>query len=250
VAPTVYVYGVVAGDEAPAVPVDGVEGCPVRTVAGGRLAALVSDLETGALTAARAVRAHWAVLEAAAEHATVVPARFGTILEGDDAVCDELLAPNAEHLERLLARLAGRVQLKVEGRYDEQRLMRAIVAASPPIAALQRRVQGRSEAAGYYDRIRLGEAVAAAVEQRRAADTDHARAALEGAAEAVRVEEARTPDAAFNLSFLVPREQVDAFGAGVAALRDELGDAIALRYVGPLPPYSFAEAELTPAEAA
>jgi hypothetical protein len=245
---TVYVYGVVAAPDAAAVAVDGVDGCAVRIVCGERLGALVSDLDAASLSAARAVRAHWRVLERAAEQTTVVPARFGTVLEDDAAVRRDLLAANAEHLQRLLSALSGKVQLKVEGRYDEERLLHTIVARSPGIAALRRRVQRRSAAAGYYDRIRLGETIVAAVERQRAVDTDRARAALAGLAEADRVEEVRTPDAAFKLSFLVSREAVDAFGAGVAALRDELGDAIAIRYVGPLPAYSFAEAELAPAE--
>jgi hypothetical protein len=42
---------------------------------------------------------------------------------------------------------------------------------------------------------------------------------------------------------------MDAFSSAVAQLGVDLGDAIAIRYVGPLAPYSFAEAELT-AEAA
>jgi hypothetical protein len=250
VAGKVYVYGVVAAGEARDVQVDGVEGCPVRIVAGERLGALASDLERGSLTAARAVRAHWRVLDATAEHLTVVPARFGTVLADDDAVRSQLLEPNAEELGRLLGVLAGRVQLKVEGRYDEPRLLRTIVEGSPSIAALQRRVQSRSAVAGYYDRIGLGEAIAAAVEQRRAADTERARRALAPLAEADRTEEPRTPDTAFNLSFLVARDRLDDFGAGVAALRDELGDGIGVRYVGPLPAYSFAEAQLTPAEVA
>jgi hypothetical protein len=247
---SVYVYGVVAAGDAGAVQVSGVDGFPVRTVAGDRLGALVSDLDAETLTAARAVRAHWGVLDAAAEHATVVPVRFGTVLAGDDAVRDELLTPNADRLERLLAALAGRVQLKVEGRYDEQRLLAGIVAGSPSIARLQRRVQSRSAAAGYYDRINLGQAIAGEVDRRRARDAEHARAVLEPLAEACRVEDARTPDTAFNLSFLVAREGVDDFGAGVAALREAAGDGIAIRFVGPLPPYSFADAELTPAGAA
>ena len=37
-----------------------------------------------------------------------------------------------------------------------------------------------------------------------------------------------------------------AFSATVAALGDELGDRVTMRYVGPLPPYSFVDAELTP----
>ena len=247
---SVYVYGVVAAANADAIRVDGVdgvEGCTVRAVANERLAALVSDLGSGSLSAARAVRAHWHVLDAVAEHATVVPARFGTILEDDAAVRDELLAANADRLQRLLAALDGRVQLKVEGRYDDAHLLRSVLEGSPAIAALQRRVQSRSEAAGYYDRIRLGEAVAEAVGRQRAADTDRARAILTPLAEVDRIEDIRTPDTAFNLSFLVAGDRVDDFGVGVGALRDALGSRIAIRYVGPLPPYSFAETELTPA---
>ncbi len=245
---SVYVYGVVAAPEAAAFAVDGIDGCMVRTLGGDRLGALVSDLDASSLSAARAVRAHWRVLERAAEQATVIPARFGTILEDDDAVRRDLLAANAQHLEQLLTFLTGRVQLKVEGRYDEERLLRAIVEGSPGIAWLRRRMQGRSEAAGYYDRIRLGEAIAAAVERSRTADTSRALSVLGPLAEAERVEEPATSDAAFKLSFLVAREAVDAFGAGVAALRDEFADTIAIRYVGPLPAYSFTEAELRPAE--
>jgi hypothetical protein len=250
VARSVYVYGVVAAAGRDAVRVDGIEGCAVRAIADDRLAALVSDLDDDALSAAQAVRAHWRVLDAAAASTTVVPARFGTILADDAAVRDQVLAADADGLERLLAALADRVQLKVEGRYDEARLMRAIVAASPAIAALRRRIAGRSEAAGYYDRIRLGEAVAAAIDARRAADTDRARAVLAPYAEADRVEDPRTPDTAFNLSFLVARERVDAFGEGVGTLRDAFGDDVAIRYVGPLPPSSFADADLTAAGAA
>jgi hypothetical protein len=245
-----YVYGVVSADTAGAVRVDGVEGCAVRAVTDSRLAALVSDLDADTLTAAQAVRAHWRVLDAAAEQTTVVPARFGTILDDDAAVRDELLAANADRLQQLLATLDGRVQLKVEGRYDEERLMRAIVSGSPAIAALRRRVESRSEAAGYYDRIRLGEAVSTLVQRRRAQDTERARALLAPLATATRVEDARTPDTAFNLSFLVARDRVDAFGAGVAELREALGDAVDVRFVGPLPPYSFAEPEPAGAEVA
>ncbi len=247
---SVYVYGVVAAADAAAVAGAGVDGCTVRAVCGDRLGALVSDLDAQSLSAASAVRAHWRVLDRAAEQTTVVPARFGTVLEDDDAVRRDLLAANAEQLQHLLRSLAGRVQLKVEGRYEEDRLLRAIVQSSPGIAALRRRVQDRSAAAGYYDRIRLGEAIVAAVERRRAADTDRARAVLAPLAEVDRIEEARTPDTAFSLAFLVEREAVEAFGAGVAALRGELGDAVAIRYVGPLPAYSFAEADLASAEVA
>ena len=245
----VYVYGVVAAGEAPQLDTDGVAGCAVRTIAHDELCALVSDLDSTTLTAARAVRAHWRVLEAAGERATVVPARFGTVLASDDAVRDDLLTANADGLSAMLRELAGRVQLRVKGTYDEERLLRDVVAASPQIAALRRRVLGRPGAAGYYDRIRLGEAVAGEVARRRETDAQRARRQLEPLAVATRVEELGAPDAAFDLSFLVERATLDAFGGRVAALRDELGDRVTVRYVGPMPPFSFADAELAPAGA-
>jgi hypothetical protein len=61
----VYVYGVITAADAASLPDTGVEGSPVRAIGEGALAALVSDVAGGALAAAREVRAHWRVLEAA-----------------------------------------------------------------------------------------------------------------------------------------------------------------------------------------
>src|SRR5205814_10461376 len=113
----------------------------VRTVAAGEFAARVSDLARDSLTAARAVRAHWRVLDAAAEDATVLPVRFGTALRDDEEVRERLLAPNADKLHALVGHLTGRVQLAVKGSYEETALLREIVASSRPIAALRERIR-------------------------------------------------------------------------------------------------------------
>ena len=80
--PNVYVYGVVPASERASVPDAGVAGAQVRTVEHGDLAAIVSDLEDDSLVAAREVRAHWRVVEAAAAAATgrdrPAPAAGGT----------------------------------------------------------------------------------------------------------------------------------------------------------------------------
>jgi hypothetical protein len=215
----------------------------------GDLAALVSDLAGGALAAAREVRAHWRVLEAVSAQTTVLPVRFGTVMEDDDAVRTQLLSANAERLAAHLKELTGRVQLTVKAVYRQDELLRGVVAASPKVAALRKRIEDLPQDAGYYERIRLGELVAAEVERRREEDAARAYARLEPLAVAARSEGLGTPDAAFNLAFLVERERLDEFSAAVTALIDELGDRVAVRYVGPLAPYSFADVELA-AEAA
>jgi Gas vesicle synthesis protein GvpL/GvpF len=245
----VYVYGVLPASEQASLPDAGVAGADVRTVEHAGLAAIVSDLEDGALVAAREVRAHWRVVEAVAAAATVLPVRFATVLAGDRAVVEQMLEPQAERLTTLLRSLAGRVQLAVKGEYDEEALLGEVVRETPAVQRLRERVHALPESAGYYDRIRLGELVSAEVTRRRQRDEKAAMDALAPHAEAARANEPRTPNGAFDLAFLVAREKVDGFGAPVRELGETLGERVRLRYVGPLPPYSFVD-EQTAAEVA
>ena len=241
----VYVYGVLRAAEQEAATATGVTGASVRSVEHGELAALVSDLEDGALMVAREVRAHWRVVEAAAEAATVIPVRFGTVMASDRAVVEELLAPQAERLTTLLHALAGQVQLGVKGEYDEDALLREVVREAPAVKALRERVNTLPEAAGYYDRIRLGELVSAEVQRRRAQDAGLALERLGAHARATKTNEPKTASGAFDLAFLVERDGIDPFSAAVRELSEALGERVDIRYVGPLPPYSFVDEEIS-----
>lgn len=245
----VYVYGIAraaepTGVEAPAV---GASQAGVRRIVHGELAALVSDVERGPLAAARELRAHWRVLEQAASKVTVLPVRFGTVMEGDDAVVNEFLAPRYDRLVAQLAELSGKVQLTVKAFYNEERLLRGVVEGSPAVARLSERVRGRPEAATYYDRIRLGELVSGEVERARERDGAMLLGRLEPLAIAARREPPSTADCAVNAAFLVERERVDEFSGAVAELAGQVDERMRLRYVGPLPPYSFTEEEAAPA---
>jgi hypothetical protein len=248
----IYVYGVVLASDRTTIRSDGVgrDETEVRRISHDGIAALVSDLPAGALSAARDLRAHWSVLEEAAARTTVLPVRFGTVMESEEAVVADFLAPNAERLGAVLGELEGSVQLSIKGYYDEERLLREVVSQTPGIARMRERVQTLPEAASYYDRIQLGELVAAEVDRRRDRDAESVLGRLEPLAEAAKVEPPGTKDGAFNTAFLVRRDRVDAFSDVVQELAGELGDRIRIRYVGPLPPYSFADDEATLASGA
>ncbi|MFL5826108.1 MAG: GvpL/GvpF family gas vesicle protein [Thermoleophilaceae bacterium] len=239
-----YVYGVLPAAEQRPISATGVEGSRVGTVEHAGIAALTSPVHSSALAAAREVRAHWRVLEEASETATVLPVRFGTLMESEEAVRESLLEPNAERLAGLLQEVAGCVQLSVKGEYDEERLLRDVVRRSPAVAQLRERLRTLPGAAGYYDRIRLGELVAGEVARQRDEDTRLVLERLEPLAAAAAQEQPTQQNAAFNLAFLVNRDRQSAFTQGVSKLGEELAERIEMRYVGPLPPYSFAEADL------
>lgn len=235
----VFVYGVTAVSALPIPEIEGVDSAPVGTLGHGGLAALVSPINRTELRAAD-VRAHWRVLERAFEHATVLPARFGTVMETEDEVRHRLLEPNEERLTALLKTMDGLIQLNVKGRYDEESLLRGVLRESRGLARLRERAERSGTMA---DQVNLGRQVEHEIEQRRAMDAEAVRATLDGLALAARDEPVRHPDA-FNIAFLVARDSTDAFGAGVARVRDELGSRIDLRFVGPVPPFSFADTEL------
>ena len=212
-----------------------------RCVTHGELAAIVTDADPSALRAASAIRQHWRVLEEAAGSATVLPVRFGTVMADDHAVVDELLAPRHDELVSRLAGLAGKVQITVKGEFDEERLMRAVVDASPAVARLRERVRGVPEAAAYYDRIRLGQLIAEAVEDARERCTARVFERLQPLAAAVSRERTSSVHSAVNAAFLVAHDSEPGFRAAADELQREFGEAVQLRCVGPLPPYSFSD---------
>jgi hypothetical protein len=230
----VHVYGVVPSDQP-----SEISAAEVRRVVHRKVAALVGDVAPGELAAARLLRVHWRVLDQAAATCTVLPVRFGTVMADERAVVDEFLAPNYDDLVAELDALAGKVQLTVKGFFDEDALMRDVVAASPEIARLREHVRAIPEAAAYYERIQLGQVVAGEVERARERDTELVLARLEPIAVAASREAPASADAAVNLAFLVERKRVDEFSKAVTELGHELAGRVKLRYVGPLPPYSF-----------
>jgi hypothetical protein len=232
----VHVHGVV-----PAAERTEIASADVRRITHGDVAALVSDAGPGQLGASRILRKHWRLLDEAASTTTVLPVRFGTIMAGDREVADEFLAPRHDELVAGLAELAGKVQLTVKGFFEEETLMRGVVERSPAVARLRERVRGLPEAAAYYDRIQLGQLVAAEVERARERDTALVLERLQPLAVAAVRQPPATPDAAVNAAFLVERDRVDEFSAAVAELGRELAGRVRLRYVGPLPAYSFAD---------
>jgi hypothetical protein len=241
----VHVYGIVRAADGRVV-----EDSSVRQVAHGEVAALVSDIDRDRLLATKVLRTHWRVLEDAASKTTVLPVRFGTVMADDTAVIEQYLEPLHDELARGLAEMDGKVQLTLKGTYREDALMTGIVARSRPIARLRDEVNGLDEAAAYYKRIELGQLVAAEVASTRERDTQHVLQQLESHAVASHSEQPATAAAAFNLAFLVDRDRIDGFSDAVAALRRELRDWIELRYVGPLPPYSFTGDRVDPGAAA
>jgi gas vesicle protein GvpL/GvpF len=237
-----YVYGVVPGSGTSPPPGPGIDDAPVAVIPHGGVAALASDVPGDFLEAGREeLLRHSRVLEETMEHSVVLPMRFGVVLPDEETVHQRLLDPYGEELEAQLEAMKGKVEITIKGIYDEAAILREVIAENRSIAKLKEAIQGKPEEATYYQRIELGELIAAALEEKRAAAAPQVIDRLAGLAVDVRVGDPVHERMAVNASFLVERSRLEEFDRVVDQLGAEQAGRIQLKYTGPLPPHSFVE---------
>lgn len=237
---TTYIYGIAATTH-PALP-EGMGGIgdpahKVRVVRHETLAALVSDSPEDLRPKRRDLLAHQSVLDEAGAGGPILPMRFGSIAQDDDAVV-AVLAEQAEHYEERLRALEGKAEYNVKAAHDEQAVLHQVLAENPELRSM---VEANRQAGGgsYEQKLRLGEQVTAAVRAREAGDGAEVRRVLEPCADSVSAGPEGTGWLA-NVSFLVSRDRADGFVAAVEELRRSRPH-LELRVHGPLPPYSFVD---------
>ena len=156
---------------------------------------------------------------------------------------DEFLAPNEEHFMALLVSLEGRCQFTLTGRYEQDTVLREVLEGDEEIRALRENVRELPEDAAYYDRVRLGELVVRAVEQRREIEGADILDRLAPFAVATVSNQRATPEDVINAAFLVERERQEEFENAVERVGEELAGRVRLRLLGPVAPYDFTPEE-------
>jgi hypothetical protein len=236
----IYVYGIVRADELPAVSAAGVGDAAVELFERDGLAAMVSRLPDDFRVKRRDLNRHLQVLEEAFGETTVVPFAFGTVLACYADVEAALLSDRRTELQAALGRLDGMVQLNVKAVYEQEELLRELVAGNPEVAKL-REESSRLGDAGYHQRIRLGELVFGLLDERREEDARRIISALAGETEEVVVDDPGEYDA-LKASFLVNRKGLQRFDARLEEVARALQPVLRIELIGPLPPTAFAGA--------
>jgi hypothetical protein len=234
-----YVYAVVAGDHPDPVALTGVGEAPVRLVRDGDLAVAVSAAPEPLVGRRRDLLAHSATVEALWADGPVLPMRFGMVAPDEHALRRDVLADPDGRLRGRLDALRGHAEITLKVWHQEDVVLRELMAEDRTIATLQARAK-RSGA--YADQIRLGERVANAVAERAARDADGLLRDLVPLA-AASVPGPPVDGALLNVAFLVEVAQADAFLAAVDRRLQSERERMSVRVAGPLPPYSFVEAE-------
>lgn len=244
----VYVYGISPAPAAlPATTLDGVgePSTAVRVVEAAGLAALVSDVRAGWNAARREdVEAHDRVLSRTIETATVVPMRFGVVMDSDDQVRADLLERHGDEIRSLIGQVDGRVQMTLKAFYVEEALLRATLARNPELKRRSDALRDRPDEATQQARIALGRDVAEAVELQRRRDEEMLMEPLTAVVDDALVQPVASDRMALNAHLLVARDRRERLDELVQDLSMRHGDRFTFRYVGPLAPFSFTSLSL------
>ncbi|SDR96619.1 GvpL/GvpF family gas vesicle protein [Microlunatus soli] len=236
------VYGIVPGDaELPALP-DGEGGLKSRTLellGHQKIAAVIEPIDPERRAGRRDLLAHSELLSALVQDVPVIPVAFGSAFAGRLQVVEELLVPQYVQLTSMLDDLADYVELLLRVRYSMDDLLAEIVASDAGIAALRNRTRDLPAGVDHGEKVRLGELVSRAVEDRMTVDTEWLTSQL--AAQSVEVHlNGRSPSTpSMTLAFLVRRDQQHAFEEIAEACAEQMQNRAGLELQGPLAAFDF-----------
>jgi hypothetical protein len=217
-----YVYAI--ADSFPGSAVTGLHGAPLRAIECGSMQVIVSEHEVAPEPDEDLLWAHEQVVEEMMEGATILPMRFGSTVEGPEALV-AMLEPRREAFLAALERVRGAVELSVRAELPsdaepvdaEPRLMRHF---GPGTSYLLERARDQRRSEDAAELIHRPLAALARRSKQKAGSDPHA----------------------FKAAYLVEEDAVESFGQRVGRLDATLGD-INVSCTGPWPPYSFVSEE-------
>lgn len=218
----------------------GERGDVVHTVNFNGLAAVVSDSPAVEFERSRRnMMAHTVVLEEVMQEFTILPVRFGTVAPSMKAIEEKLLKQRYDELDRLLNEMEGRAEQGVKAFWYEEIIFNEIVEENPPIRRLRDGLIDRTPEETYYERIRLGEMIEAAMDKKRDEDAEEILGRLRPLAYRTRTNKTITDRMVLNAAFLIDQNREHEFDHTIQHLDEEMGKRLMFKYVGPVPPYNF-----------
>jgi hypothetical protein len=235
-----YVYGVVAAEESlPPGPV-GIDGEPLRSVRCGSVAAVVVHLTGDRELGRRAdLLSHRDVLDTLAGTTAVVPVRFGSVMADERSVVEDLLMPGEEEFSAMLEALAGRSQFILSIAYQADTALSEIVRSEPEIAELRRLTRDLPEEQSYAQRVRLGELVAHAMEEKRGYDAQVVLDAVRRYVVEHMVRDGGGLERVADVALLVDHSMRDELEQQLEWLAEAVHERMRLQLKGPMAPYDF-----------
>ena len=211
----------------------------VELVPAGDVAAAITEHDDGR-PMRELLQEHADLVEALFRATTVLPARFGMLVEDADVIRERLLEPNQDFLRGSLNELRGKVEVTLRLVQDDDASVQAAVGSDPALRRDAMRLQEAGAGAPHGVKVQVGERIAGAVAHIGEQDVQAVLSRLGPLAVSVQAE-SPARGALLNAAYLVEADRFPEFDEAVGELTQHLGPRATISAVGPLPPYSFAD---------
>ena len=243
-----YLYGVVPADGGANFGPIGLDGGEVRTVSDGGIGIVTSNADRIAFSAIAPERTfqylvqHQRVLEQVMLDSSVIPLKFGTYAESDEHIL-EILACGRNQFAGALERYAGKVEVDLAVFWTDLKSVLDEIAGDESVVSMRTQIGSQSEVTT-EQRVRLGQLVKKLLDKRRDALAAELVAALRSTCSGLVVNPATQDVMILSAAVLAHRNDQGRLDQAIHELNLHYENRLDFRCVGPLPPYSFATAEI------
>ncbi|WP_176560049.1 GvpL/GvpF family gas vesicle protein [Brevibacillus dissolubilis] len=172
----------------------------------------------------------------------VIPMSFGNVFHSE-ADAFYVLTHIHDQFATLFPQLHGKIEvgLKVVAHKD---WLQQEISQDPQIQALRQQVNGKSEEASYYDRIKLGDYAQQFVESLRSQAEQEIYDSLTALSESAKMNNTVGERMLLNAAFLIDKQNEAAFDAKVNEWYEHYKGKADFKYTGPWPAYNFVNIRL------
>lgn len=211
---------------------------PVYTIGLNSLACVVSDSDLDVYVANTLNLAeHERVLEKVMGEHVVLPMRFGTVA-GTEREILLMLKKHGRQFLRMLKRLEGKVEVELELAWRDMKAVFAeIVERNPHLKKLKADPHAKSR----EDVIMAGQMVYQLLQDKKMKESEVFIKVLKRASEGCVMNKSTRDELMMNASFLIDKKKIGEFDRALDGLDAKTGGIFDIKYIGPLPPYSFVE---------
>lgn len=240
----IYLYGITEARDDTPIAMAGIEGGDVEVIVAGELAAVVTRVSHPKIRPQRAnLAVHHKLLRELAERQTVLPCAFGMVADGEDQVCQVLLANQAALLGQL-NRLRNKVEMSLGVYWNTSNIFEFFVATNEELKEMRNCVFRPGREPTLEERLDLGRLFEDQLRQCRQRHTQQVLDTLSPCCVEIRPVDAAQEKMIMKLMCLVHKDQQQRFEDGIQEAAKKFDDHYSFKYSGPWAPFDFVDVSL------
>lgn len=239
-----YLYGILPQPVPTDLELDGLDKQPVHAHQIDQFVFLYSEAQQGRYLASRRnLLGHERVLEQAMTvgYRNLLPLQFGLVIENWETVCEQLITPYQESLIQLFDKLDGHREVSVKVMWDMNAELEMLMEENEALRHERDRLEGKT--LSMEEVVSIGQAIEQAMEDRKQDIIQDFQAALNPLAVDIIENDPMTDTMIYNVAYLIPWDDEDAFGEQVDRLDHQVEGRLRIRYNNFTAPFNFAQIE-------